>query len=158
MARLSVPRVVALSLVAAAVVLPGSAANATQANSPQQQTVTISMGYTPNVQFAPFYVAVKRGYYAAEGINVHFDYATSTDVIRLVGAGNVAFGNAEADQVIVGKSRGLPVVSVFTQYQRFPVVIFALAGSDIHSFRDLKARLSAFQGSTERPTRGYWRR
>jgi NitT/TauT family transport system substrate-binding protein len=147
MARLIAPRVLALALAAAVIVPPGPAA-ATHANAAQRQTetVTISMGYTPNVQFAPFYLAVKRGYYAAAGVNVKFDYATSTDVIRLVGAGNIAFGNAEADQVIVGKSRGLPVVSVFTQYQRFPVVIFALAGSGIHSFRDLKGKTIGIPG------------
>jgi NitT/TauT family transport system substrate-binding protein len=110
------------------------------------QSVTISMGYIPDIQFAPYYVAVARGYYAAAGLNVHFDYAQTSDVIRLVGAGNVAFGNAEADQVIVGRARGLPIVSVFTQYQRFPVVVFALAASGIHSFADLKGKTIGIPG------------
>jgi NitT/TauT family transport system substrate-binding protein len=83
---------------------------------------------------------VAKGYYGAAGLKVNFDYAQTSDVISLVGAGRIAFGDAEPDQVIVGASHGLPIVSVFTQYQRFPVVIFSLASSDIHNFANLKGK------------------
>jgi len=126
------------SITLLAFVLQGQQAQAARAR--QLQTVTISMGYVPNFQFAPFYVAVSKGYYAAAGININFDYAQTSDVIKLVGTGKVAFGNAEADQVIVGAANSLPLISVFTQYQRFPVVIATLANSGIHSFADLKGR------------------
>ncbi|MGH2387877.1 MAG: ABC transporter substrate-binding protein [Chloroflexota bacterium] len=110
------------------------------------EKVTISMGYIPNVQFTPYYVADARGYYKAAGLSIHYDYTLTSDVIKVVGTGSVAFGNAEADQVIVGAARGLPVVSVFAQYQRFPVVIFALKSSGIHSFSDLKGKTIGIPG------------
>jgi NitT/TauT family transport system substrate-binding protein len=130
-------RTVLLALTLLAILLPARAAPPAQA---ALTPVTISMGYIPNVQFAPFYVADARGYYAAAGLKVTFDYASSPDIIRLIGTGSIAFGNAEADQVVLGRTHGLPVTSIFTQYQRYPVVIFALASSDIRSFADLKGK------------------
>ncbi|HVC81351.1 MAG TPA: ABC transporter substrate-binding protein [Chloroflexota bacterium] len=130
--------------------LLGGSAPLTHSGGPVQaagtQAVTVSMGYIPNVQFTPFYVADARGYYKAAGLTVHFDYTLSTDVIKVVGSGSVAFGDAEADQVIAGAGRGLSVVSVLAQYQRFPVVIFALKSSHIRSFSDLKGKTIGIPG------------
>lgn len=140
MARLT--RILALALLAA--LLPVRAAPPASAAS--LTTVRLSMGYIPNVQFAPFYVADARGYYAAAGLKVQFDYASSPDIIRLIGTGSIAFGNADADQVVLGRAHGLPVTSVFGQYQRFPVVIFALTSSGIHTFADLKGKRIGIPG------------
>jgi NitT/TauT family transport system substrate-binding protein len=32
------------------------------------------MGYIPNVQYAPFYVAVEKGYFRDAGLEIEFDY------------------------------------------------------------------------------------
>lgn len=140
--RLAARMCLAIAVVASGLIW--QAGDATRAAALQK--VTIAMGYIPNVQFAPYYVAAAKGYYAAAGLSVSFNYSTSTDVMKLVGTGSIAFGNAEADQVIVARARGLPDVSVFTQYQRFPVVIFALRSSGIRSFADLKGKTIGIPG------------
>jgi NitT/TauT family transport system substrate-binding protein len=129
----------------AAAILPASG-QAVPAHATAVTKVTIAMGYIPDVQFTPFYVASARGYYKAAGLDVHYDYTLTSDVIKVVGTGSSAFGDAEADQVIVGVERGLPVVSVFAQYQRFPVVIFALKSSGIKTFADLKGKTIGIPG------------
>jgi len=140
--RVSAP-LLALSLLVGSGSLSGAGAPARAVGA---RSITVSMGYIPNVQFTPYYVADARGYYKAAGLDVHFDYTLSTDVIKVVGTGSVAFGNAEADQVIAGAARGLPVVSVLAQYQRFPVVIFALKSSHIQRFSDLKGKTIGIPG------------
>lgn len=91
-----------------------------------QMGVTLAMGYIPNVQFAPFYVAVEKDYFADEGLVVDFDYGMESDLLKLVAAGERSFVVGSGDQVILARAQGLPVVYVMNWYRRFPVVVFSL--------------------------------
>ena len=119
--------------------IPSNAAHAAAPSAPLQ-IISISMGYIPNVQFAPFYVADARGYYRSVGLHINFNYAQAPNIMQQIGSGNLDFGVAEGDQVLAGRAQGLPLVTVFTQYQRFPVVIFSLHSSGIHRFTDLRGK------------------
>lgn len=102
--------------------------------------LTLAMGYVPNVQFAPYYVALDKGYYAAEGISVKFDFGMVTDLLKLVGTNQIQFAIASGDEVITARSQGLPLVYVMTQYQRYPGAVFALAEKKISTPADLKGK------------------
>jgi NitT/TauT family transport system substrate-binding protein len=95
------------------------------------------MGFVPNVQFTPFYVAVERGYFAAEGIELEFDYGFETDGVQLVAANKLPFAVASGDQVILARAQDLPVVYITEWWQRFPVAVAALADSGIETPTDL---------------------
>ncbi len=121
--------------------LAGLTACTSTANpTPQATHIRLPMGFVANVQFAPWYVAVERGYFAAEGIELEFDYSWETDGVRLVGAGELPFAIASGDQVLLARAQGLPVVTVVGWFRRFPVTVVALEGSGIQDPQDLVGR------------------
>ena len=98
--------------------------------TPEIRTVTLAMGFIPNVQFTPFYVAVEKGYFAEEGLEITFDYGFDTDLLKLVGTGEMQFVVGSGDQVILARQQDLPVVYVMNWYRRFPVAVAALEPLD----------------------------
>ena len=100
--------------------------------------VSIGLGYIPNIQFAPFYVAQSKGYYKAAGLNVTFHHGFVNDVIGSMVLGHDNFVFATGDEELVARSKHLPVVNVATIYQRYPVSLIVPANSSIRTLADLK--------------------
>ena len=83
--------------------------------------VRLLLGFRPDVQFAPFYLAQQEGYFADAGLEVRIEH--SDDVIRLVADGQAEFGVADATDVILARTAGIPVKYVSTLYAHFPVAL-----------------------------------
>ncbi len=110
------------------------------------RTIMLGMGYIPNVQFAPFYVAEGRGYYRQAGLRVDFAYGASPNQLELVGTGRVTFAIADGTDVIAASAQGVPVTDVMTMYQHLPVAIFALASKNIRRVSDLRGKTVGVAG------------
>ncbi|NLE75152.1 MAG: ABC transporter substrate-binding protein [Chloroflexi bacterium] len=104
------------------------------------QPVKLAMGFIPNVQFAPFYMADSRGYFVDEGLSVTFDYGTESDLMKLLGTGELQFVVGSGDQVVLARSQGLPVVYVAEFYHRYPVCVTALSSKGIRTPQDLEGK------------------
>lgn len=124
-------------LVVASVVLVAISGCTGSPGSAEPKMVTLAMGFVPNVQFAPVYVAIDRGYFDEEGLEIQLDYGMETDLLQRVGTNDLKFAIASGDQVILARANGLPVNYVLNWYRRFPVCVVSLAQKGIAEPRDL---------------------
>lgn len=124
----------------------GTVASPPAAATPAPTKLTLGLGYIPSVQFAPFYVARAKGFFAEEGLEVDFQHGFETDFLKLVGTNEAQFAVASGEQVILGRAQGLPVTYVVAWYRKFPVVVFALAQSGISQPTDLEGKRVGIPG------------
>lgn len=113
--------------------------------------VRVVMGYIPNVQFAPFYVAESKGYFAEAGLKVKFNWGFEVDGIKLVGANQSEFAMLGGDQVIQARAQEIPLVYIANYYNGFPIVVVSFKDKQIEKPKDLagkKVGLPAFFGAT----------
>ncbi|HEX7195809.1 MAG TPA: ABC transporter substrate-binding protein [Candidatus Limnocylindria bacterium] len=89
--------------------------------------VTLALGFRPDVQFAPFYVAQREGFYADAGLEVTIEHHQAPDVQRLVAEGEAEFGVADATDVMIARTSGIPIRYASTLYQSFPVALIGAA-------------------------------
>src|SRR5256712_7400708 len=116
-----------------------SASNSTSSSTATPlKNVSIGLGYIPNIQFAPFYVAQSKGYYKAAGLNVTFHHGFVNDLIGSMVLGHDNFVFASGDEELVARSKNLQVVDVATIFQKYPVSLIVPADSSIHTLADLK--------------------
>jgi NitT/TauT family transport system substrate-binding protein len=108
--------------------------------------VQIGVGYIPSVQFASYYVAIEKGYFAEEGIDASLEYGFENDYLKLVGVGERQFMIGSGDQVIIGRAQQLPVRYVMNWYTRYPVVLFAKQAAAISTPADLAGKRIGIPG------------
>ncbi len=114
--------------------------NPTETPSADLQKIRLPMGYIPNIQYAPYYVAVERGYFAEAGLEIEFDYSFETDGVNLVGINELPFAIVSGEQVLLARAQDVPVVYVLAWFQEYPVAVIAKADSGIATPADLAGK------------------
>jgi NitT/TauT family transport system substrate-binding protein len=136
--RMTLRCAVAAALLSSGVLASCGAAQA--APRPPVKTV-VRLKWVHQAQFAGFYAAHEKGLYRTAGLDVEIrPGGVDFPAIQMVASGSEDFGVAGADQVLLARAKGVPVVAVATIYRRTPFVLFALKKSGISSVRDFVGR------------------
>jgi ABC-type nitrate/sulfonate/bicarbonate transport system substrate-binding protein len=105
---------------------------------PEPDKVTVQLSWFHSVEFAGFYVADQKGYYADENLVVTLKPG-GADVLpaQEVADGKADIGVTGGDQLLIARSQGLPLEAIAAIFRQSPVALMALADSGIKTPQDL---------------------
>lgn len=84
--------------------------------------------------FASHFVALEKGYFKAEGLDVNIQPGgPGVDPIRLVATGADDIGLAGYEQILIARDKGIPLIAIGEDYVRSGVGLFSLKTSGIDS-------------------------
>jgi NitT/TauT family transport system substrate-binding protein len=105
---------------------------AAQTSTPTaKRPVHVQLAWVHTIEYSGFYTAQDQGYYDAANLDVSLDVLGQTSPIDQVVMGKAQFGMTSADNVLLARAAGKPVVAIATIYQRSPVAFISLAKNQI---------------------------
>jgi NitT/TauT family transport system substrate-binding protein len=120
------------------VVLMSGVLVACTALKPQPDKVTVQLSWFHSVEFAGFYVADQKGYYADENLAVTLKPG-GADILpaQEIADGKADIGVTGGDQLLIARSQGLPLKAIAAIFRQSPVALMALADSGIKTPQDM---------------------
>ncbi|HYI16479.1 MAG TPA: ABC transporter substrate-binding protein [Thermomicrobiales bacterium] len=127
--------------------LPALVACGEDEGSGDLDEVTIGLTFVPNIQFAPFYVAIEQGYYEDAGVSVTLNHhAAGSDQYGALVAGQEDMMMAAGDEAMQVRAQDVDIVYVAEVFRKYPVALIVPADSDIASVSDLAGKKVGIPG------------
>ncbi|HEY1389686.1 MAG TPA: ABC transporter substrate-binding protein [Ktedonobacterales bacterium] len=115
--------------------------------------VSLALDWTPNTNHTGIYVAMQKGYYRQNGIDLTLTpYSSSVYPEQLVGAGKAEFGISFPESVTTFRAQNVPIVSVGAIIEHNTSALITLKSSGLDSVAKLAGkRYAGFGGAYEQP-------
>ena len=129
-------RIIAISAVLLLGVALLAACGPQEAEKPPDE-VTVRLKWVHQAQFAGMYVAVEKGFYEDQNLNVNLlPFSFEEPTMEAVVEGKATFGVKSASEIIQARAEGLPVRAFAVIYQDSPLCCYALKESGITKPQD----------------------
>ena len=116
---------------------PGAPASAAGA----QQKVVVRFTWKLKGEYAPLYVALDKGFYAAEGLDVELAEGSGAEtVVKLIGIGTDAVAYGPATVVAEAVNKGMPVEVVAVYQPQAPIALVSFPDVPLKTPKDLEGR------------------
>lgn len=120
-----------------------ASAQARTAAHPQRAltSVTLVLKWVPQAQFAGYFIALDKGYYRQEGLNVTIKPGGPDIAPEQVVAGGAAqFGIDWLSALLVAREKGLPLVNIAQIFQASGMRLIAFKSSHINSISQFRGK------------------
>ena len=119
-----------------------AAATAKDAAPTETKDITLVLDWTPNTNHTGFYVALEKGYYADNGINLKIVQPPEDGATMMVASGQAQFGIDFQDSLVPVYTSGddYHITTVATLIQHNTSGIISLKEDGINSFKDLEGK------------------
>ncbi len=116
-------------------------------------TLRVRLDWTPWGDQVPFHLAVKKGWYAKQGLDVQLEDGNgSVSTVQIVGNGDYDIGHASLATMAIARSKGLNVKAVAGFIRQNDIGLMIGKDTGVNSPKDLKGKKLTFTaGSLETP-------
>jgi NitT/TauT family transport system substrate-binding protein len=117
------------------------AAGGNGATAAGKQKLTIRFTWKYVTYYTPLFVALDRGYYAAEGLDVDLAQGSGAEtVVQLIGNGTDKVAYGPATVAAEAASRGLPVMVVAVYMPKVPIGLISFPDVPLRTPKDLEGK------------------
>jgi len=117
------------------------------------EKVSLRLKWLPNANYIAAFVAKENGYFEKYNIDCTINPGgQDLDAVRLVASGSDDFGITGADQLLLGRSKGVPIVAIAMEMQESPVCFFTKADAGIITPKDFVGKRVGIKHGTNTET------
>lgn len=136
-------RSLAVMLAVSTLIFAASSVQARTSARPQHAltNVTLVLKWVPQAQFAGYFVALDKGFYRAQGLNVTIKPG-GPDIVpeTVVASGGAQFGIDWFSALLVTRDKGVPIVNIAQIYQASGMRLIAYKSAHINSIRQFRGK------------------
>jgi NitT/TauT family transport system substrate-binding protein len=116
-------------------------------------TLRVRLDWTPWGDQVPFHLAIKKGWYAKQGLDVQLEDGNgSVSTVQIVGNGDYDIGHASLATMAIARSKGLQIKAVAGFIRQNDIGLMIGKDTGVNSPKDLKGKKLTFTaGSLETP-------